>query len=252
MYDFTRKRNNRSLRAGDRLPGGSSRVYQCESDSDFRQSRTQLQRPLRQNECIHSGTVKKSRHVSQTDQLYEYCLWCGERLTECETLQEVFTGSRSLCLNCQKKLHPLFYSYKVGKKKVWITYQYEEELESLFDRIFRLHDPDLGQVLLEDHEDWLKPLKNYPLMAVDCLYEAYEFHTIFSGLVLRDIRRVNRRTEKRGKYVVVALFPLEPSKIEDLLAAPYCVGVWMLSQKVEWIPFGFFKQISEKIRNSMP
>lgn len=127
---------------------------------------------------------------------------------------------------------------------MWIAYQYNEELETLLNRIFRLHDSNIGKVLLENHEEWLKPVKKHPIFVVDCSYESSEFHNLFPGLVLRDIRRVNRHMEKQRKYIAVALFPLEQQKIEDLLFDSFCVGIWMLSQKAEWIPSRFFQRFS--------
>lgn len=106
MYNSTRTGNHGSLRPGDRVSGGSSRVYNRQPDSDFRQGRAKLQGSLRRGDGLHSKSLQSPQRMPEPAQPHEQCLWCAGKQTGCETLARLFQGPGLLCPECEKKLKP--------------------------------------------------------------------------------------------------------------------------------------------------
>lgn len=159
----------------------------------------------------------------------------------------MFQGSKSLCLDCQNKLRLLKIKCKEGNKAVWITYLWNDELESFYQRIIKFHDLSLGRALLENQSSWTKPLLKYPIFAADFDYNTEEFHALFQGIVLRDIQRVNRRVEISIPYIACLIYPSNPQTIKKILQDHNCKGVWMMAQKEEWLEKSWIRQMIEKM-----
>lgn len=123
---------------------------------------------------------------------------------------------------------------------------WNEEFETFYQRIMKFHDLALGQALLEYQRAWIKPLLKYPILAMDFDYNADEFHALFTGIVLRDVRRVHQRQERPSFYIACFICPIDPQKIQSILQDHYCVGVWMMAQKEEWIPKSWLSQMMKK------
>lgn len=123
---------------------------------------------------------------------------------------------------------------------------WNEEFETFYQRIMKFHDLALGQALLEYQRAWIKPLLKYPILAMDFDYNTDEFHALFTGIVLRDVRRVHQRQERPSFYIACFIYPIDPKKIQSILQDHYCVGVWMMAQKEEWIPKSWLSQMMKK------
>lgn len=137
-------------------------------------------------------------------------------------------------------------TYKESKKRIWISYLWNEELETFYQRIMKFHDLSLGRALYENQKQWIKPLLKYPILALDCDYNCDEFHALFEGIVLRDVRRVNQRKETPSSYIACLIYPLNPQKLQEILQEENCVGVWMIAQQKQWIKKSGMSQIMKK------
>lgn len=140
----------------------------------------------------------------------------------------------------------MWITYRQARKKVWISYLWDEELETFYQRIMKFHDLSLGKALLENQTKWIKPLLKYPILTIDCNYDCEEFHALFYGIVLRDVRRVNQRRERPAFYIACFIYPPNPQKIEEVLQEQYCAGVWIMAQKEKWIFSSGIKQRLKK------
>ncbi len=266
MYNSTRTGNHSSLRPGDRVSGGSSRVYNGQPDSDLRPGGAQFQGSLRGRDGLHSKSLQSPQRMPAPAQSHEQCLWCAGKQTGCETLARLFQGTGLLCPECEKKLKPKdliisisnedleaqkqfrpeqqsqqegyresYRESKSEKKKIYVLYENNSETERLLRRILQYGDLDPARIFLENYPKYRRLLSKVPIKVVGMSFRSPAFQAFFSGIRLKSAFAIEQAKGSLVSYLALSLMPLNDQQIAYLLSDPYCIGLWMLVQDPEWI-----------------